>query len=185
MIRFFDVIISLLVLMLLSPFFLAIAILLLIFDGWPIFFLQNRVGKDGKLFKIVKFRTMVSKKSSHENWSIRTLNNDSRITWFGRYLRVSSIDEIPQLSNVLLGHMSLVGPRPDTPLQEHDYTPELWEKRCSVRPGLTGLAQISGRSDIDIFGRMKQDILWVENKSFYLYLKILIKTPFEMFKNTN
>lgn len=185
MIRFFDFVLSIIAILILIPLILFIALLVFIFDGWPVFYFQNRIGKGGKKFTIIKFRTMVSNVSKQEGWSIRTTINDPRITRFGKFLRISSVDELPQLFNVLVGDMSLVGPRPDTPIQESDYLPEEWKKRCMVRPGLTGLAQISGRSNVDNFFRIKQDLIWVEKQSLYMYFKILIMTPYKMFTNSN
>ena len=112
-----------------------------------------------------------------------TKKNDVRITKLGRYLRSTSLDELPQILNILKGEMSFVGPRPDTPMQKVDYSAEQWAKRCSVKPGLTGLAQISGRSNITHNNRIKNDLIWVDKKSLILYLTILLKTPFVLFKN--
>lgn len=185
MIRLFDISIAVIAIILFSPLILVCSILIFIFDGWPIFFFQKRVGNNFKLFSIIKFRTMISKPKENEKWSLRTQTKDPRITKFGRILRTTSIDELPQLFNVLMGDMSLVGPRPDTPMQESDYSHEQWKLRCSVRPGITGLAQINGRSNIDLYDKIQLDLIWVEKKSFLLYLKIIILTPFKIFVNSN
>ena len=114
-----------------------------------------------------------------------TAIGDSRITPVGRVIRKLSIDELPQLFNVLKGDMSLVGPRPDLPIQESDYSEEDWKWRCSVRPGITGLAQIKGRSSGHINDRIKNDVYWSKNLNLFLYCKVLIITPLKMFKGIN
>jgi lipopolysaccharide/colanic/teichoic acid biosynthesis glycosyltransferase len=111
--------------------------------------------------------------------------NDSRITNFGRFLRKTSLDEIPQFYSVLKGDMSLVGPRPDPPIQRADYDRLTWIKRCKVKSGITGLAQINGRSSGGVDQRIKNDLYWVDNISIFLYFKVLLKTPLVLSKNNN
>ncbi len=127
--------------------------------------------------EILKIRAEVSTSS----------NFDIRITKVGRFLRKSSIDELPQLFNVIKGEMSLVGPRPDTPIQEIDYQKSNWEMRHCVKPGITGLAQIKGRSDITLEDRVKLDVVYTNKINVFLYYKILFKTLFQVirFKGTN
>ena len=200
MIRFFDFIISFSLIILISPFFLIISLLIYFLYSKPIFFIQKRVTID-RLFYFFKFRTMHHVKNvnqgDNENYltmdlvelrkirnQYRTTNaSDNRITKFGKFLRKTSLDEIPQLFSVLFGDMSLVGPRPDPPIQRADYDQKSWLKRCSVKSGITGLAQINGRSEGGIENRIKNDLYWVDNKSLKLYLKILFKTPFVLFKS--
>lgn len=203
MIRFLDFILSLVFLILLLPVFFLISLSIAITDGFPIFFVQKRVGKDGILFPFFKFRSMKTSKninSSNEiDYSLLSLEqlkikrkefkttivNDPRITGIGKFLRKTSLDEIPQLVNIFLGQMSFVGPRPDTPVQRADYDEVTWNLRCRVKPGLTGLAQISGRSDAGMKSRTENDLLWVKEKSITKYIQILIKTPLVLLKGTN
>lgn len=185
MIRIADLLFSLLGIIILSPVYIAICVLLILTQGFPILFTQPRVGKDAKIFNVLKFRSMRNSNQVATLNSIRTTTNDPRITKIGGVLRKYSLDELPQLFNVLLGDMSLVGPRPDTPLQERDYEPWQWQQRCSVKPGITGYAQIGGRSHLTIAERISFDIQWTKDISFLTYLKVLLQTPFRMFKNTN
>jgi len=203
MIRILDVLLSICALFFLFPILLLISLIILIFNGGPIFFVQPRVGLNKTLFSFVKFRSMVvdnganmgDKKEYLELDILKlkklrqeyktTLVNDSRITKFGGFLRSTSLDELPQLFNILKGEMSFVGPRPDPPIQKADYTDLQWEKRCMVKPGLTGLAQVNGRSKIGHDNRIKNDLIWVDKHGVLLYFKILIKTPFVLFKNAN
>lgn len=139
--------------------------------GRPIFFRQDRAGKDGKSFTLIKFRSMVSEPDA----SHRALSNEQRLTTFGRFLRRTSLDELPELWNVLRGDMSLVGPRPLLPQYNERYSPEQ-ARRLTVRPGLTGWAQINGRNNATWTRRFECDVWYVDNLSPALDLKILIKT---------
>jgi len=203
MIRILDIFLSICTLFFLFPILLIISLIILIFNGGPIFFVQPRVGLNKTLFSFVKFRSMVVDNSAnmgdkkeyleldiHKLKKLRqeyktTRVNDSRITKFGGFLRSTSLDELPQLFNILKGEMSFVGPRPDPPIQKADYTDLQWEKRCMVKPGLTGLAQVNGRSNIGHDNRIKNDLIWVDKHGVLLYFKILIKTPLVLFKNSN
>ncbi|OYV35801.1 MAG: sugar transferase, partial [Thiomonas sp. 20-64-5] len=142
--RLFDVVLALCALLLFSPVMLAAALAVWLDSGRPVLFAQQRVGRGTRPFRLYKFRSMVvdaARRGSHS-----TAQNDPRITRVGRVLRRTSIDELPQLLNVLRGDMSLVGPRPDVPAQRVNYTEEQWTLRHSVRPGITGLAQALYRS---------------------------------------
>ncbi|MFB2767703.1 sugar transferase [Pelatocladus sp. BLCC-F211] len=184
--RCFDLTSSVLLLLLLSPIYLAIAILIKLDSPGPVFFQQNRVGLHGKIFKIWKFRTMVNnaeklQASLEKNNEIKDgvlfkMKNDPRITQIGKFLRLYSLDELPQLFNVLVGEMSLVGPRP-LPSRDVERFKTKHFIRQEVLPGITGLWQVSGRSDIDNFeDGVKLDIHYIENWSLWLDLKILLET---------
>lgn len=184
LIRFFDIVISFTSLLLLLPFLILVSIVAIISQGLPIFFKQTRVGKNEEEFKLYKFRSMIVSKAYDKN-TIRTKVNDKRITRFGNFIRKTSIDELPQLFNVLLGNMSMVGPRPDTPFQIGDYSRSEWEKRLSVKPGITGFAQIYGRSQITMEKRLYYDLKWVDDISIKNYFFIFFRTFFILLKNTN
>jgi len=172
-------------LLLLLPLFIVIFLLIVLTDGLPVFFSDKRIGKNLKTFNILKFRSMVS--NAAEIGSFRTSKNDSRITKTGAFLRKTSLDELPQLINVLKGDMSIVGPRPDSPMQEHDYTPEEWQQRHQVRPGITGLAQTNGRSSISPEERKKLDIEYTKKVKITGDIKIILLTISQIFnkKDTN
>lgn len=195
--RVFDIIFSLAALIILSPIFLIVSIVILIDSGTPIFFVQNRVGKKCKEFKLFKFRSMVhdlsrnfgsfpdSETSNIKNAYQTTQINDPRITATGKYLRKLSLDELPQLINVLKGDMSLVGPRPDAPIQKNNYESFEWLLRHSVLPGITGLAQVNGRSMLTEKDRLFYDLHYIHNFSIKLYFTIILKTFFSIFKTKN
>ncbi|MBT8434313.1 MAG: sugar transferase [Gammaproteobacteria bacterium] len=172
--RLFDFTLALCLVIILAPLLLVIAILIKLDSSGPAFFRQNRVGLNGKIFSICKFRSMYVSNDPHASYN--TLENDPRITRIGRVLRATSIDELPQLYNVLKGDMSIVGPRPDLELQQQDYSPEDWRLRISVRPGVTGLAQINGRSNISFENRLKYDLCYARTNSFMGDLLIILKT---------
>lgn len=143
--RLFDLLLALLALVLLSPLLLGVAVAVALHDGMPVLFRQQRVGRGGRVFEMLKFRSMVRHAESAGPYF--TAAGDARITPVGRFIRRTSLDELPQLFNVLKGDMSLVGPRPDLPAQRALYTDAQWRARCSVRPGITGLAQVQIRSE--------------------------------------
>lgn len=178
--RLFDVFVSVTLLLLLSPIFLVVG-LLIRRDGGPVFYKQVRVGLNGHAFKIWKFRSMVVNADKIGGYSTRA--SDSRITAIGSFIRRTSIDELPQLINVILGDMSLVGPRPNVPAQQSEYTPEQWSIRNSVLPGITGLAQAELRSKATWEQRWELDKRYVQEKSFLLDLKIIVKTALKLFSN--
>jgi exopolysaccharide biosynthesis polyprenyl glycosylphosphotransferase len=182
--RIFDLVVGTLVTLLLSPLMIIVSGLILLFDGWPIFFIQKRVGENGKEFDIIKFRTMVrnAEKLQHqvesmnqEGKKVHKVPNDPRVTKLGKFLRRFSLDELPQFFNVINGDMSLVGPRPELPYLVMEY--EHWQRRrLSVPPGITGWWQVNGRSDNVMHLHTEDDIYYVENYSIWLDLKILIRT---------
>ena len=173
--RTIDIILASGALIILFPFFVIIAILIKIDSKGPVFFIQERVGKNGKPFNFIKFRTMVEnaelmglKESAHEN--------DPRITKIGKFLREWTIDEAPQFINVLKGDMSLVGPRPLSAYNSGN-TPEMkkmWQKRISVKPGLVSLVDMKGRNLVPWEKRFEYDLWYIDNQSFWLDLKILV-----------
>jgi exopolysaccharide biosynthesis polyprenyl glycosylphosphotransferase len=158
---------------------LIIAILIKLDSKGPVFFRQKRVGKNGKEFLIYKFRTMV--KDAPKVGPILTEKDDPRITKVGKLLRKTSLDELPQLLNVLKGEMSLVGPRPEIPEIVKDYTP--WQRQVlRVKPGITGIAQINGREENDIPKKLRLDMYYIKHQSLGLDLKILFQTIPEVIK---
>ncbi len=175
--RILDFILSLIALIILSPVFLIIAILVRIKLGSTIIFKQERPGKDEKIFTLYKFRTMTDKKDEKGN----LLPDSERLTKFGKALRSTSLDELPELFNILKGDMSIVGPRPLLT----EYLPlynEEQKHRHDVRPGLTGLAQISGRNTLSWEEKFKDDIAYINKITFINDLKIVFKTIFKVFK---
>ncbi len=172
--RLFDVIASLLALLLLSPLLLGVALAVYAGDFGPVLFRQRRVGRGGREFSIYKFRSMVLNAERLGGFS--TADGDPRITRIGRFIRRTSIDELPQLLNVLMGDMSLVGPRPDVPAQRSLYSAEEWEARHRVRPGITGLAQATLRSEATVEQRKQMDLRYAREASLALDLRIIALT---------
>jgi len=154
-----------------SPIFLLVTIALFFANQGSIFFIQNRPGKDGKIFKVIKFKTMNDRKDKEGV----LLSDEERLTKTGRFVRKTSLDELPQLLNVIKGDMSLIGPRPLLPEYLPLYTDEQ-KKRHHVKPGITGLAQVKGRNLMKFSERFINDVYYVENMSFKLDFKILIMT---------
>ena len=175
--RLLDIVISATALILLSPFMLIIYLLVRINLGGPAFFLQERVGKDNKIFKMIKFRTM--KNSTDKDGNL--LSDNQRLTKFGRFLRSFSIDELPELINILKGDMSLVGPRALLVQYLEHYNSEQI-RRHDVLPGLTGWAQINGRNSITWCEKFKLDVWYVDNWSLWLDIKIFFLTFWKVFK---
>jgi lipopolysaccharide/colanic/teichoic acid biosynthesis glycosyltransferase len=182
--RVFDIVGSAIGLIVLSPLLLVTALLIRLRDGSPILFGQTRVGLHGRPFTIYKFRSMVPGAEEHLD-DVRHLNerngvtfkatNDPRVTPTGRWLRRSSIDEVPQLWNVLTGSMSLVGPRPPLPEEVGEY--DVWHRRrLSMKPGITGLWQIEARHEPDFDRWVEHDLLYIDGWTLWLDLKILVKT---------
>ena len=190
--RTFDILLSVFAIFLLFPFFLLVSFLILIDSGFPIFFLQKRIGRGAKEFNIIKFRTM---KTNNENITI-TVSDDSRITRIGKYLRKTKIDELPEILNVLFGQMSFVGPRPDV----KGYADKLKganRKILALRPGITGPASLKYYNEEYILSqksnpkkyndevifpdKVKINMHYFHNRSFFLDLKIIFATIFRVF----
>jgi len=186
--RLFDLWGSLLGLIILTPLFVVISILIKATSNGPVFFKQERLGKCGETFKIIKFRTMIVNAEKIGDGIKVKSENDERITKTGRFLRATSLDELPQLINVLKGDMSLVGPRPPVPY--HPYNgfenyPEWAKKRFLMRPGMTGLAQVTVRNSVSWDERIEIDNRYIESFNIWFDIKILFKTLGKIFKAEN
>lgn len=166
--RLLDFVIVLGVLLTFSPFLLIIVAILFVLNSGKVFFVQPRPGKDGKIFNIIKFKSMTDARDEKGN----LLPNDQRVTVFGNFMRKSSIDELPQLINVLKGDMSIIGPRPLMPRYLDLYNKEQ-ARRHDVRPGITGWAQVNGRNAITWARKFELDVWYVDNLSVMLDLKIV------------
>jgi exopolysaccharide biosynthesis polyprenyl glycosylphosphotransferase len=183
--RLFDAVGSLVLIALLSPLFLALAAMVKLEDGGRVIFAQTRVGKWGQLFKMYKFRSMcpnaeerlrdILPRNQHRQGITFKMKDDPRITRVGRWMRRYSLDELPQLFNVLKGDMSLVGPRPPLPREVEMYS-VADRRRLGATPGLTCFWQIGGRSEIDFKEQVHLDVLYIESRSLWVDLKILFKT---------
>lgn len=178
--RSFDLCAACLVLLLLMPLFAVVAVAIRVLHGGPVFYRQVRVGRSGRTFRIFKFRTMVTNADRIGGYA--TADNDARITPVGRFLRRTSIDELPQLFNVVTGDMSIVGPRPDVPAQKELYSEEEFAKRHAVRPGITGLAQATLRSDVTAEQRKALDLEYVDKAGIMFDLRIIVMTIKQMLK---
>jgi lipopolysaccharide/colanic/teichoic acid biosynthesis glycosyltransferase len=174
--RVFDMVLSLITLIIFLPIMILISLVQLLYFGSNIFFIQARNTKNSKQFKIIKFRTMTD---TFDKSGLQ-LPDKYRITKFGKFLRATSLDEIPNLFNVLLGQMSIVGPRP-LPISFYDSMSVEQQKRYQVRAGLTGLAQVSGRNKLTWKEKIDFDLIYVQNLNFYFDLKIIFKTLFILF----
>jgi lipopolysaccharide/colanic/teichoic acid biosynthesis glycosyltransferase len=196
--RSFDIVFSLSVLILFSPLYLVLAALVAVSSPGPIFYVQQRVGKNHRPFNCIKFRTMVinadevleklladcpqSREEFDRDFKLR---DDPRITWIGKFLRLSSLDEFPQFWNVLMGDMSVVGPRPLVPEELHKYGNRI-NRVLTIQPGLTGLWQVSGRNDIPYPQRVYIDVYYVNYRTFLMDLWIILKTlGVVLFPNNN
>ena len=188
--RIMDFVLSLIGIIILLPIYLIIAIAIKLDSKGPILFKQVRVGKDNKNFLIYKFRTMVVSAESKRELEIDPTNmdnfvfqskSDNRVTKVGHFLRKTSLDEIPQLFNVLMGNMSLVGPRPEIP-DVVKYYPESYYQRLLVLPGITGLAQVSGRGEIELGKTIYYDLTYINNFSVLYDIKLLFVTVSKVFK---
>jgi undecaprenyl phosphate N,N'-diacetylbacillosamine 1-phosphate transferase len=178
--RFLDFNLSLLALIVLSPFLFIIIVFQIIFNGFPLFFVQPRVGKDEKIFKLIKFRTMNNKKDKEG----QLLPDVKRRTFFGSILRKTSIDELPSLINILKGDMAIIGPRPLLV----EYIPlynEEQRKRHLVRPGLSGLAQVNGRNAISWKEKFELDVKYLQKTSLFFDVKIIILTILKIISFSN
>lgn len=175
--RILDIILSLIAIIITLPIFLIVGILVLIFIGQPAIFRQKRPGKNEKIFTMYKFRTMTNKKDENGN----LLPDELRLTKLGKFLRKTSLDEIPEFINILKGDMSFVGPRPLL-VEYLPYYKEEEHHRHDVRPGLTGLAQVNGRNNLDWNDKFQKDLEYVNNITFINDVKIIIDTIKIVFK---
>lgn len=175
--RIFDILAVLLGLALLSPLLLLLALLVRVFHGAPVLFEQTRPGYKGTLFRIYKFRTMTDARTVDGS----LLPDAERLTRFGRFLRATSLDELPELFNILRGEMSLVGPRPLLVQYLERYSPEQM-RRHDVLPGITGWAQVNGRNALTWEAKFALDVWYVDNWSFWLDVKIILLTVWKVFK---
>lgn len=182
--RLIDFFGSLLGLIILSPILIIIAILIKATSKGPVFFKQERLGKKGKVFKIIKFRTMVVNAEKIGSGIFLKSENDNRITKIGKFLRATSLDELPQLINVLLGQMSLVGPRPPVPYHPYKYEDynEFQRKRFLMKPGMTGLAQVKVRNSVSWDERIRYDVEYIEKFNILFDFSILFKTFLKVVK---
>ena len=191
--RFIDILGSSIGLILLSPILLIAAIAIKIESKGPVIFSQKRIGLNGKEFKMFKLRSMVEDaealkkdlmKKNEMSGPMFKMKDDPRVTKVGKIIRKTSIDELPQLINVLKGDMSLVGPRPSLPKEVKKFKPWM-KKRLDVKPGLTCYWQVSGRNSIGFEDWMKLDIKYVEERSFWVDIKLIFKTFFVLFGDEN
>ncbi len=183
--RMMDILVSMIMLLTGLPFYMLIVCLIKMTDGGPVLFKQTRIGQGGRRFRMLKFRSMVvdaeklktalADKNQHADNITFKIKDDPRVTWIGRLLRKSSIDEVPQLWNVLRGDMSLVGPRPPLPSEVSTYSP-YERRRLDVKPGLTCLWQIKGRSNLPFSQQVVLDIAYIRNRSVQLDILILMRT---------
>lgn len=172
--RFFDVLVSLFALLCLLPIFLIVAVIILLDNFGPVFYSQKRIGLYGNEFYMYKFRSM--RIDADKIGPYFTSKDDPRITNAGRWLRKTSIDELPQLLNVIFGHMSVVGPRPNVAQQKKLYSATMWDKRNSVKPGITGLAQATKRSAATVEERNSLDLEYVDKHNLVFDFKIILMT---------
>lgn len=184
--RFLDVTASFLGLVLLSPLLLAVSILIKIDSRGPVIFCQKRIGRNGKVFEIYKFRSMCvgAEKTGSGVYSGK---GDARVTRIGKILRATSIDELPQLLNILKGEMSFVGPRPPLtyhPWKYEEYT-DFQKRMFEVRPGITGWAQVNGRKDVEWHKRIELNVWYVDHMSLLLDIKIMFMTAFKVLTNAD
>lgn len=183
--RVVDVVASGLGMLVLSPVFIGLIVAIILEDGWPVFYSQNRVGQNGRVFRFYKFRSMVRNadkikeqlKEQNESGDgvIFKMKHDPRVTKIGRFIRRYSLDELPQLFNVFIGDMSLVGPRPPIPLEVAEYTLEE-RKRLHVKPGITCIWQVSGRSDIPFKEQVQLDVQYIRSQGIWNDFLLLLKT---------
>ncbi|MBR6523280.1 MAG: sugar transferase [Clostridia bacterium] len=178
--RLFDIVCAIFALVVFSWLYVIIAVLVRIFNGSPVIFKQNRTGLEGRTFTLYKFRTMTDKKDE----AGRLLPDSKRLTRLGSFLRKTSLDELPQVFNIIKGDMSVVGPRPFIAELAPYYT-ERQMRRYDVRPGLTGLAQVNGRNDISWDEKFSWDLKYVDNITFFGDVKIVLKTIAEVFKSND
>lgn len=172
--RLIDIILSLIVLIVFLPVWIIVAIIIKATSKGPMFFFQDRPGQYKEIFKVYKFRTMKLGSDKMVKGQ-EVMKDDDRVTSVGKFLRRTKIDEIPQVLNVLKGEMSLVGPRPERISSLEEYDDEI-SKRLNMKPGMTGLAQVSGNIHLDLKDRYKYDVYYVEHYSLWLDIKIIVRT---------
>ena len=188
-IRLVDIVVALIASVVFAPIMLLVAMAIKLEDRGPVFFRQNRVGRQLVPFSLFKFRSMSQGQELAGSGAVEgqdlslaraqfqtTVRNDSRITRVGHWIRRTHVDELPQLLNVVFGHMSLVGVRPDTPVQESDYSTEYWTERHRYRPGITGTAQVYAVEELGLADRSEKERWWLSDRSVSLYLKVLMAT---------
>ena len=182
--RVFDFIIALGALICLSPVMLVVAILIKLTSEGPVIFKQKRIGKDGKVFEIYKFRSMCVGAETQGS-GVYSGKGDARVTLIGKIIRATSIDELPQFINILKGEMSFVGPRPPLTYHPWDYSEysDFQLRMFEVRPGITGWAQVNGRKGVEWNKRIELNVWYVDNMSLFLDIKIIFMTLFKVLKN--
>ncbi|UCZ52955.1 sugar transferase [Bacillus shivajii] len=182
--RTIDILGSLIGVIIISPILIIIALSIKLTSKGPVFFKQKRIGKNGTVFKILKFRTMVVNAEQIGSGLFVKTENDNRITKIGKLLRATSLDELPQLWNVVIGDMSLVGPRPPVPHHPYKYADysDFQRKRFEMKPGMTGLTQVTVRNSVSWDERIPVDVEYVEKFNIWLDIKILFKTIQKLFK---
>ena len=186
--RLFDLLVSSSLLIILLPIFLLIICCIKLDSKGPLLFRQARLGKGGRVFKIIKFRTMIPNAEHIGAGIVVTEKEDDRITRVGRFLRSTSLDELPQLFNILMGDMSLVGPRPPVvyhPYEGYDNYPLWAKKRFDMLPGITGLSQLTFRNSVPWDERMKLDVQYINNFTFITDIYILVRTFTQLFRPKN
>ena len=187
--RFFDIFVSLVALPFFFLIFIFIAPIIKISDGGPVFYNAPRLGKNGKVFKMYKFRSMKVNSPNIKNADGSTYNgaNDPRVTKVGKFLRKTSLDETPQILNVLFGHMSLIGPRAHltTNYKGYENLDEIHKRRIDVRPGITGYNQAYFRNSVTSEQKLINDVYYVDNLSFWMDVKVFFKTVFSVLKREN
>ena len=185
--RLIDLLGSLIGMVIVFPIFIIIALSVKLTSKGPIFFKQERLGKNGRVFKIIKFRTMVVNAEKMGDGLKVKNESDNRITKVGKFLRATSLDELPQLWNVLVGDMSLVGPRPPVPYHPYKYEEynDFQRKRFEMRPGITGLTQVTVRNSVSWDDRIRIDVEYIERFNLWLDIKILAKTLMKVFLHEN
>ena len=182
--RFLDFTIALMALIVLSPVFLIVAVIIKITSPGPVIFKQKRIGKDGKVFEIYKFRSMCVGAETQGS-GVYSGKGDARVTPIGKIIRATSIDELPQFVNILKGEMSFVGPRPPLTYHPWDYSEysDFQLRMFEVRPGITGWAQVNGRKDVEWNKRIELNVWYVDNMSLLLDIKIIFTTFLKVLKN--
>ncbi len=182
--RFMDVVLSLFALIALSPVMLIVAIIIKLTSPGPVIFVQKRVGKDGKVYDMYKFRSMCVGAETQGS-GVYSGKGDARVTKIGKIIRATSIDELPQLVNIIKGDMSFVGPRPPLTYHPWEYSEysDFQRRMFEVRPGITGWAQVNGRKDVEWNRRIELNVWYVDNMSLLLDLKILLLTVYKVIKN--